>query len=595
LSRKYFQGLGGSEEGANKNSTVLPQGRPKLPAFIEFYERLLEGNSQDIKNHSAAPDATPGVSQLKEGKVYRGVLKVGLPDKKLSLLERLNKIEGGACGVATDVLSQFTHPSAMQQGGGIDGSKGVKFDTTSGIHEVGVNASDSSGAQNDAARGPAKPRDMPKSKNNARSHRKILVKENDNNNDHPDSAADSPGIDAGTSKAVAENNPLPNEDVDPLGPNNVFMQQLMSSRRFRVATERAQSPRRRNVGWSRRQKNKSMKMREKRLFAATVYENHLGDVPSRKIQIGSDEAHDAAHLAETQIAPLRDCLDAEIRTMIALSKQADAVFDEVAETSAHLLSMWEQSQLRVARQDGLFINDITSKEEDWERNISIKFDALSIGNESKISKAALLAVGDAAVGKDLSLMRKRVQDAQFRRELDNLLKYKWFVALVIRLQRRTSSVFTSVPQSCVMFLLAARHVFGLGEDMSVPLFYQLVEKYINPNDQRDVIVHRTLQAFREVLQISGEAYLDYLESKEIQPCPELTSCVRELRKEASSPSNGSRDTYRHSHRNAMLSNYKESNISAPPQGMFRRTRLASIDSLEEGMEEGEEEEEDFDV
>jgi DNA-binding transcriptional regulator YiaG len=505
-------------------------------------------------------------------------------------MERLNKIQSETCAAGTTDVSSAEAAllNSNQQSGAIDGNRGLKKDTPSEMHRE-AHANDSSDAQKGSTHAPTKPRDMPKRKINVRSHRKILG----NDNYNPDSTMGCPGIgshDLGTTKAAEENTSLDEEDADPLGPNNGFMQQLLSSRRFRAATEQTQSPHRRNGGWRRRQKIKSLQVREKRLFAATVYDNHLPDAPSKKIQIGSDEAHNAARLADAQIASLRDCLDAEIRTMTALSKQADAVFDEVAHTSAHLLSTWEQSQLRVARQDGLFINDITSKEKDWERNISIKFDALIIDNEAEISNSKLHAVGAAAVGKDLSLMRKRVQDAQFRRELDNLLRYKWFIALVIRLQRRTSSVFTSVPHSCVLFLLAARHLFGLGEDLSVPLFYQLVEKYIDPSDQRDVIVHRTLQAFREALQISGEDYLDYLESKEIQPCPELMSHVRELREESriAPPSNISRDAFIHSHRNAILSNHKKSMITVPPEDMFRRGLIASIDSLREGDEEEEE-------
>jgi hypothetical protein len=231
------------------------------------------------------------------------------------------------------------------------------------------------------------------------------------------------------------------------------------------------------------------------------------------------------HESQGQVALIRKQHADRKRLLNDMVKRASAVASRADEGGDKFVTSWEKQTDQLVKINRYFQFGLENKEKDWADDIKIKYDCfLTSGTDDKYGK---LGVNFQV---DMVSMRHRIKDKRFEIQCENLLKHKWFVILVVKLREKIETVFTPIPMSCFKFLLAVKEVVVLGSELTKSVFFTLVESTIEPDDHRDVVVHRTLKSIRDVLNIQADTFLEYLEKKEIQPSPELLSQVRSLRK-----------------------------------------------------------------
>jgi hypothetical protein len=195
-------------------------------------------------------------------------------------------------------------------------------------------------------------------------------------------------------------------------------------------------------------------------------------------------------------------------------------------TSENFVVSLENMSHKLDQKNKFFQHNLTVKETDWEENIQFKNDCLLLDGE------------DPSLGKlgknfytDMQSMRNRIKSLEFNTEMNNLLREKWYIIMVVKFKEKLETMFTPVPKSCFKFLLALKQVLLLGQALSNHVFYSILENTVLHEDHKDVVLHRTVSSVRDVLHIKPDTFLEYLEKKEIQPCPELLTQVRQFRKQ----------------------------------------------------------------
>jgi hypothetical protein len=131
---------------------------------------------------------------------------------------------------------------------------------------------------------------------------------------------------------------------------------------------------------------------------------------------------------------------------------------------------------------------------------------------------------------ELQQINKLVKYSIHINHMKNLVKNKWFLKIIHGLQAYKRKMKAAVPDTLPRFLLAASKLLENNEKIDEALFYVLVEKLLAPQDQKHVIVHRSLSLFRKGIGLGSEEYSKYLEKLNITPCPELIAELRELRR-----------------------------------------------------------------
>ena len=106
--------------------------------------------------------------------------------------------------------------------------------------------------------------------------------------------------------------------------------------------------------------------------------------------------------------------------------------------------------------------------------------------------------------------------------MENLSKAKWFLAYVNELQDYVRRTKFHVPVGCLRFLTTIKQLLMRGCVFNPDLFYHILEKTISDkHEHKNIVVHKSIKAVRDFIQISAEQFLSYLESKSIEPCVEL--------------------------------------------------------------------------
>lgn len=143
---------------------------------------------------------------------------------------------------------------------------------------------------------------------------------------------------------------------------------------------------------------------------------------------------------------------------------------------------------------------------------------------------------DHALGKrghhamvDVASMKRRVKHAIYCKKMDFVCASMWFVTLLTRMRDHCRRTNHPLPQSCFKFLGATYLIIQYGYDITQAIFYEILEQTILDDDHKEIVVHRALRAVREHILIDPEAFLEYLNSRGIQPCSELLAQVREMR------------------------------------------------------------------
>lgn len=130
---------------------------------------------------------------------------------------------------------------------------------------------------------------------------------------------------------------------------------------------------------------------------------------------------------------------------------------------------------------------------------------------------------------DLLSMKRKAKHRIYCRKMEHLSKAVWFTTILVKLKEHTKKSFQKVPPSLYKFLSVIHVILMYGWSLSVELFWSLMEKTIEPQDQKEIVVHRTIKAIREYLKISPEVFMQYLDSHGIQPCSELLAQIREIK------------------------------------------------------------------
>lgn len=128
-------------------------------------------------------------------------------------------------------------------------------------------------------------------------------------------------------------------------------------------------------------------------------------------------------------------------------------------------------------------------------------------------------------------MEARSHKRLYQLALDNLRMNTWLLNIISRLKGQYKKAKNSVPACCFRFLAVVKNIAMLGWDLDRDIFYYIVERTItSPKEEHcHPMVYRTLKAARDAVRIGPEAYLKYLEDREIPACPELLVHIRELR------------------------------------------------------------------
>lgn len=125
-------------------------------------------------------------------------------------------------------------------------------------------------------------------------------------------------------------------------------------------------------------------------------------------------------------------------------------------------------------------------------------------------------------------IKAQVSSSMHSQVMRNLIKHKWFLKIIHTLHEyKKKKMRTPVPPSLIRFLVACSKLLENNTCIDEDLFFELLGQLLDPKDQKDVIVHRSISVFRKQLGISPEQYSSYLERGEVSACPELLVEVRE--------------------------------------------------------------------
>lgn len=128
---------------------------------------------------------------------------------------------------------------------------------------------------------------------------------------------------------------------------------------------------------------------------------------------------------------------------------------------------------------------------------------------------------------DIASMKRRVKHAIYCKKMDFICASMWFVTMITRMRDHCRRTNHPLPQSCFKFLGAVYLIIQYGYEITQALFYDILEQTILDEDHKEIVVHRALRAIREHILIDAESFLNYLNSRGIQPCSELLVQVRE--------------------------------------------------------------------
>ena len=173
------------------------------------------------------------------------------------------------------------------------------------------------------------------------------------------------------------------------------------------------------------------------------------------------------------------------------------------------------------------------------RNINIKMDHKDFDRPTLIQtlhECFLMEGDDKKLGQlgknlmvDLLSMKRRAKHRIYCKKMEALSKSVWFISLLTKMRDHSRKSFQRVPLSLYKFLSIVQILLMYGWTITTELFWQILEKTIESQDHKEIIVHRALKAVRDYLEIDVETFMNYLEKNDIQPCSELLAQVREIK------------------------------------------------------------------
>jgi hypothetical protein len=195
-------------------------------------------------------------------------------------------------------------------------------------------------------------------------------------------------------------------------------------------------------------------------------------------------------------------------------------------TSEHLVNVWEE----ISNVDSLEYRKMNAilNQKDFNRTTLMKtlHDCfLMDGSDRKLGKLG------STLMVDLLSMKRRAKHRIYCQKMESLSKAIWFTTILTKLKDHNKKSFQRIPTSVYKFLGVIHVLLMYGWPFTSDLFWLLMEKTIDPQDHKEIIVHRTIKAVREYLKISPDDFMKYLDSYGIQPCSELLAQIREMKQQ----------------------------------------------------------------
>jgi len=204
-----------------------------------------------------------------------------------------------------------------------------------------------------------------------------------------------------------------------------------------------------------------------------------------------------------------------------LSIKSDALTTVCEENGVRIANRAEKFQNRQRDHDSKVTSLCTNATFNWPFSTHAKLESFKIDGAN--AEKAL----NQSVTKNMEVMRRDAEHKMKCDKLDNLLNAKWFVTFTTKLKEYLNRSSTVCPKNCFIYLTVLKHLIGLGFTINAKVFYRVIEATLtDKDDHKAVIVHKAVKALREVVNIGAEAFMKYLESKEITPCPELLAQIR---------------------------------------------------------------------
>mmetsp|Transcript_18837 Transcript_18837/g.31760 ORF Transcript_18837/g.31760 Transcript_18837/m.31760 type:complete len:346 (-) Transcript_18837:428-1465(-) len=133
--------------------------------------------------------------------------------------------------------------------------------------------------------------------------------------------------------------------------------------------------------------------------------------------------------------------------------------------------------------------------------------------------------------RDIRHMRSVAAKRIFERRMNRVVQQRWLVTAVVKVRDHLKRMNNQAPLCCLRIIVILQHIVMEGFHFTQDIFYRLMEEVIlDPEDHLKGIVHSLVTILREALDIEPSEFLTYLETKEIQPNPELMNQVRSFSK-----------------------------------------------------------------
>jgi hypothetical protein len=223
--------------------------------------------------------------------------------------------------------------------------------------------------------------------------------------------------------------------------------------------------------------------------------------------------------------------DSTNRKMTRAQELAQSKIARCNDANKMLLQRWEEFHTKtlIQRDDAVYLcNDrqFYNHEQLW--HMARCFEMEDNNNNTELSSSSRRPLGHS-VAYDMKHARAAASRRIHAERLARLLDTQWFSRIVMRFKEFAARMHNMVPASCVRFLSVFQHLIMLGfkDFISADVFYTVLESTVtSKEDHRKQIVHIVLKAVRDVVNITTIMFIKYLESKDIQPPPDLVNQLR---------------------------------------------------------------------
>lgn len=129
---------------------------------------------------------------------------------------------------------------------------------------------------------------------------------------------------------------------------------------------------------------------------------------------------------------------------------------------------------------------------------------------------------------DLKHMKRRARSKLQLKGIQNILKYRFVISGIARLQEYFKKTKQIIPLCCFRFLSVLKNILMLGFEFTSEMYYYVMERSVkNPKDEHAaLLIYETFKSARDYLGIPPEDFLVYLKENKYQECPKLLELVR---------------------------------------------------------------------